>query len=82
MFKVKPRGHQPIHRLRITRRRNNSLNSIIQRAHITAEEVAVTVKRATDPVVTVTVTSTQAGASKVHLDLWVSQVQAKWEVAD
>lgn len=77
MFRVKLRGHQPILRLRITRRRNNSLSSTIPRAPITAEAVAVKVKRATDQVVTVTITSTQAGASKVRLDLWVSQVQAK-----
>ena len=77
MFRVKLRGHLPILRLRMTRRHNNNLSSTIQRAPITTEPVAVKVKRATDRVVTVTITSTQAGASKVRLDLWVSQVQAK-----
>lgn len=80
MSRVKLRGHQPIHRLQTTHRRNNISSSIIQRAHITAEAVAVKAKRATDRVVTVTITSTQVGASKVRLDFWVSQVQAKWQV--
>lgn len=80
MFRVKLRGHQPIHPLRTTRRRNPSLSSTIQQARIIAEAVAVKAKRATDQVVTVTITSTQAGASKVRLDLWVSRVQAERRV--
>lgn len=77
MFRVKLKGHQRIHLLRITRRRNSSLNLIIHRARTIAEAVAAKVKRATDRVATATITSTPAGASKVRLDLWVSRVQAK-----
>ena len=77
MFRVKLRGHPPIHQPRITHRHNSISSSIIRQARITAGAVAVKVKRAIDQGVTLTVTSTRAGASKVLQDLWVSQVQAK-----
>ena len=73
MFRGWLRGHRPTHRLPTTRLRNSILSSTIQRAHITAEAAAVKVKRAIDRVVTLTATSTQAGASKARRDLWVSQ---------
>ena len=79
-FRGKLRAHRPIPRLPTTRLRNSISSSTIQRAHITAEAAAVKVKRAIDRVVTVTVTSTQAGASKVRLELWVSQVPDEWQV--
>lgn len=77
MFRVKLRAYPPTHRLRTTRRHSSNSISIIQQARITAEAAAVKVKRAIDPAVTLTATSTQAGASKVPQDLWASRVQAK-----
>ena len=82
MFRVKLRGRQPIRPLQTIRRRNNRSISITHQALITAEAVPAKVKRATDPEVTATATSTRAGASKVRPGPWVSQVQVDAATAD
>ena len=76
MFKVKLKGRQPIHPLQTIRRSTNS-SSIIHQAPITAEAAPVRAKRATDRMATLTITSTQAGASKVRPGPWASRVQAE-----
>ena len=77
MFRAKRRGRQPIHPRQTIRRHNSCLTSITHQAPITAGAVPARVKRATDRMVTRTITSTRAGASKVRLGPWVSRVQAE-----
>lgn len=77
MFRVKPRAYPPTHQRRTTRRHNSNSSSTTQQARTTAEAVAAKAKRVIDQVATLTVTSTQAGASMVPRDPWESQVPAK-----
>ena len=77
MSRAKRRGRQPIRPRPTTRRHNSCLSSITHQAPITAGAVPARVKRATDRMVTLTITSTPAGASKARPGLWVSQVQAE-----
>ena len=77
MFRAKRRDHQRIHPRQTTRRHNSLLTSTTHQAPITAGAVPARVKRATGRMVTFTVTSTLAGASKARLGPWVSRVQAE-----
>ena len=77
MFRAKRRGPQLIHLRQTTRRRNSHLSSTTRQAPITAGAVPARVKRATDPMVTFTITSIPAGASKARLGPWVSRALAE-----